>query len=92
MDQARLAYHLFSGIFAGTLDVRRMLGELIISDRGVRSLALLQLCLLINLRVCLPSVDSVHLSSFAIIVLYRRSLSTLGDSSLGALDAASLLN
>jgi len=28
-----------SGAFAGILDVRRMLGELIVSDRGVRSLA-----------------------------------------------------
>jgi hypothetical protein len=49
MDQARLAYRLFSGVFAGILDVRRLLGELIVSDRGVRSLALLRVCLLIHL-------------------------------------------
>jgi len=49
MDQARLAYHLFSPVVAGILDVRRMLGELIDSDRGVRSLALLRACLLIGL-------------------------------------------
>jgi hypothetical protein len=48
MDQASLAYHLFSGAFAGILDVRRMLGELIVYDRGVRSLALLRVCLLIH--------------------------------------------
>jgi len=39
MDQARLTCHL-SGAFTGLLDVRRMLGELIVLDRGVRSLAL----------------------------------------------------
>ena len=39
MYQARLTYHL-SGAFAGILDIRCMLGELIISDRKVRSLAL----------------------------------------------------
>jgi hypothetical protein len=49
MDQARLAYHLFSGVFARTLDVRRILGDLIVSDRGVRSLALLRVCMLIHL-------------------------------------------
>jgi len=38
-----------SGAFAGILDVRHMLGELIISDRGVRSLALHRVCLLIHL-------------------------------------------
>jgi hypothetical protein len=31
-----------SGAFAGILDVRRMLGELIVSNRGVRSLGLLR--------------------------------------------------
>jgi len=31
-----------SGAFAGILNVRRMLGELIVLDRGVRSLALLR--------------------------------------------------
>ena len=92
MEQARLAYHLFSGVFAGILDVRRIRGELIVSDRGVRSLALLRVCWVIHLWVCLPSLDEVHLASFAIIVRYRRSLSTLVDSSLGALDAASRLN
>jgi len=40
MDQARLMCHL-SGAFTGLLDVRRMLGELIVLDREVRSLALL---------------------------------------------------
>jgi len=48
MDRARLTCHL-SGAFAGILDVCRMLGELIVSDRGVRSLALLRVCLLIHL-------------------------------------------
>jgi len=48
MDQARLTYRL-SGAFAGLLDVRRMLGELIVLDRGVRSLALLRVCLSIHL-------------------------------------------
>jgi hypothetical protein len=48
MDPARLTYHL-SGAFAGILDVRRMLGELIVSDRRVRSLALHRVCLLIHL-------------------------------------------
>jgi hypothetical protein len=37
------------GAFAGLLDVSGMLGELIVSDRGVRSLALLRVCLLIHL-------------------------------------------
>ena len=49
MDQARLAYHLFSGAFAGILDIRHMLGGLIVSDRGVRSLALLRVRLMIHL-------------------------------------------
>ena len=40
MDQARLTGHL-SGAFTDLLDMRRMLGELIVFDRGVRSLALL---------------------------------------------------
>ena len=38
-----------SGAFAGILDVGRMVGELIVSDRGVRSLALHWVCLLIHL-------------------------------------------
>jgi len=38
-----------SGVFAGILDVRRMLGELIVSDRGVRSLALHRVYLFIHL-------------------------------------------
>jgi hypothetical protein len=33
-DQAHLTCHL-SGAFTGLLDVRRMLGELIVLDRGV---------------------------------------------------------
>jgi len=41
MDQVRSTCHL-SGAFVGLLDVRRMLGELIVLDRGVRSLALLR--------------------------------------------------
>jgi hypothetical protein len=49
MDQARLAYHLFSGVFACILDVRHMLGELMVSDPRVHSLALLRVCLLIHL-------------------------------------------
>jgi len=40
MDQARLTCHL-SGAFTGLLDVCGMLGELLILDRGVRSLTLL---------------------------------------------------
>jgi len=39
MDQAGLTCQL-SGAFTGLLDVHRMLGELIVLDRGVRSLAL----------------------------------------------------
>jgi len=54
-----------SGAFAGILDVCRMLGALIVSNREVRSLALHRVCLLIHLQVCLPSLDSVHLSSFS---------------------------
>jgi hypothetical protein len=38
-----------SSAFAGILEVRRMLGEHIVSDRGVHSLALPQVCLLIHL-------------------------------------------
>jgi hypothetical protein len=49
MDQSRLAYHLFSGVIAGILDIHRMLGELIVPDRRVRSLALLRVCLFIHL-------------------------------------------
>jgi len=37
------------GAFAGILDVCRMLGELIVSDRGMRSLAFHQVCVLIDL-------------------------------------------
>ena len=48
MDLARLTCHL-SGAFSGLLDVRRMLGEIIVLDRGVRSLALLRVCLSIHL-------------------------------------------
>ena len=48
MDRAHLTYHL-SGAFAGILDVRHMRGELIVSDRRVRSLALHRVCLLIRL-------------------------------------------
>jgi hypothetical protein len=40
MNQARLTCHL-SGAFTGLLNVRRMLGELIVLDHAVRSLALL---------------------------------------------------
>jgi hypothetical protein len=65
MDQARLAYHVFSGVFAGILDDCRMVGELMVSDRGVRSLALHGVCLLNHLQVCIPSLDSVDLLSFA---------------------------
>jgi hypothetical protein len=64
MDQARLMCHL-SGAFTGLLDVHHMLGELIVLDRGVCSLALLRVCLSIHLDVCLPSLDFVHLSSFS---------------------------
>jgi hypothetical protein len=49
MDQASLAYHHFSGVFAGILHVGRMLGERIVSDHGVRLLALLRVCLCIHL-------------------------------------------
>ena len=38
-----------SGAFAGILDVCRMLGALIVSNREVRSLALHRVCLLIHL-------------------------------------------
>jgi len=47
MDQARST--CLSGAFTGLLDVRRMLGELIVLDRGVRSLALPRVCLLIHM-------------------------------------------
>jgi hypothetical protein len=49
MDQARLAYHFFCGVFAGILEVRRMLGELMVLDHDVYSLALLRVCLVIYL-------------------------------------------
>jgi len=38
-----------SGAFAGIFNVRRILGAFIISNRGVCSLALLRVCLLIHL-------------------------------------------
>jgi len=44
MDQPRLTGHL-SGGFTGLLDVHRMLGDFTVLDRGVRSLALLRVCL-----------------------------------------------
>jgi hypothetical protein len=56
MEHARSTWHL-SSAFVGLLDVRRMLGELIVLERGVYSLALLPLCL--------SSLDSVNLSSFS---------------------------
>jgi len=54
MDQARSTCHL-SGAFVGILDVRRMLGELIVLDRAVRSLALLR-CACRFICRCLPSL------------------------------------
>jgi len=95
-----------SGAFTGLLDVRRMLGGLIVVDRGVRSLALLGVCLSIICR-CLQSFYSVLFSSFSesasqsicrcarhhlTELTYCRSLSPLVDSCPGALAAASLLN
>ena len=56
MDQAHLTCHL-SGVFTGLLDVHRMLGELIVLDRGVRSLALLGGAFAGSPRGCL----SIHL-------------------------------
>jgi len=56
MEQDRLTCHL-SGAFVGLLDAYRILGELIILDRGVRSLALL--------RLCWSSLSSIDLSSFS---------------------------
>jgi len=82
MDQARSTCHL-SGAFVGLLDVRRMLGELIVLDRGVRSLALLGGACRFICR-CVRH----HLTPCT----YRRSLSPLVDSCLGALAAASILN
>jgi len=82
MDQARSTFHL-SGAFVGLLDVRGMLGELIVLDCGVRSLALLGgAC-----RFICPCVRH-HLT----LCTYRRSLSPLVDSCPDALTAASLLN
>jgi len=49
VDQAHFAYHVFSGRFAGILDVRHRLGELIESDHVVHLLALRQVCVLIHL-------------------------------------------
>jgi hypothetical protein len=37
------------GEYASIRDIRRMLGELIVSDRGIHSLALLRVCLMIHL-------------------------------------------
>jgi hypothetical protein len=75
MDQARLTGPL-SGAFTGLLDMRRMLGELIVLDRGVRSLALLGgacrfifRCACHNLTPC----------------ACRHSLSTLDNLSVGVL-------
>jgi hypothetical protein len=48
MDQAGLIRHL-SGAFTGLVNVRRMLGELIVFKRAVRSLGLLGVCLSIHL-------------------------------------------
>jgi len=82
MDQARSTFHL-SGAFVGLLDVRGMLGELIVLDRGVLSLALLGGdCRFICRRV------RHHLTPCT----YRRSLSPLVDSFPDALAAASHLN
>jgi len=82
IDQARSTCHL-SGVVVGLLDVRCMLGELIVLDRGVRSLALLW-------GACRSMCWCVwhHLTPCT----YRRSLSPLADSCPGALAAASLLN
>jgi len=82
MDQARLSYRP-SGAFAGLLDVRCMLGELMVLDRGVRSLDLLGgSCWFICRCAC------HHLTRLT----YRRALSPLVDSCLGAFAAASILN
>ena len=82
MDQARFSYRL-SGAFAGLLHVRRMLGELVILDQGLRSLALLGgACRLFFRCAC------HHLTRLT----YRHSLSPLVDSCLGVLAAASILN
>jgi len=81
-DQARLTCHL-PGALTGLLDVRRMLGELIVFDRGVHLLPLLGgVCRFICRCAC------HHWTSCT----YRRSLSSLVDSCPGALAAASLLN
>jgi len=64
MYQARLAYHHFPGACAGQLDIGRMLDERIMSDHWVRSLALLQVCMLIHRYACWSSLDSAHLSLF----------------------------
>ena len=74
MDQAHLTCHP-SGAFTGLLDVRRMLGELIVLDRGVRSLALLR-CDCRFICRCLPSLT---------LCAYRHSLSPLVDLSVGVL-------
>jgi len=67
MDQACSTCHL-SGAFVGPLDFRRMLGELIVLDRRVRSLALLGGACRFICR-CVRS----HLT----LCTYRRSLSPL---------------
>jgi len=74
MDQARSTCHL-SGAFVGLLDVHRMLGELIVLDRGVRSVALLR-CACRFICRCLPSLT---------LCAYHHSLSPLVDLSVGVL-------
>lgn len=71
MDQAHLPCHL-SGAFAGILDFCHMLCELIVWDYGMRSMVLHWMWFLllpsehslIHLKVCLPSLDFVHLLLF----------------------------
>jgi hypothetical protein len=48
MDQARLTGNL-SGVLIGLLDVRHVLGERIVFDRGVGTLGLLGVCFQIDL-------------------------------------------
>lgn len=54
IDQVSLMCPLY-GAFIGLLDVRHMLGEIIILDSQLRSLALLRVCLSIHLKMSLPS-------------------------------------
>ena len=96
-----------SGAFVSLLDVRHMLGELIIVDHTVHSLALLQVCWSIHLEVCVPSFDSVSLSSFSesasrsisrcpyhhlTRLTYCHSQSPLVDSCPGTLTTATIPN